>query len=177
MGVEVDSNGSYNGSPSIIAPLEVLFSLTNIILFALICFIAYFPITWFGELADNKIVVAFNHYRTMGPWVLVLLGLLASALELVKNMFTSYSLANGRIEFSRGVFSRKHEFIDLFNLGDVTMYQTLIGRLAGVGTITLYHHGGNEEMFEFHRIRKAKAVYDLVKQLGLEADARRRSGY
>lgn len=73
-------------------------------------------------------------------WFLAILlaGILANAsLTWLKTASTSYHFAKGRLTWRTGLLSRSAESLELYRIADVTMRQSLLQRMFGVGRIVL----------------------------------------
>lgn len=79
-----------------------------------------------------KVVVALS---------LLLFCLTAFILRYLRWRYTTYTLTTSRILMSRGVLSRTTESIVLDRIQDVTVHQSLVGRLVGAGDLEVESAG------------------------------------
>lgn len=104
-----------------------------------------------------------------GSILLVILGLV---LRWAYLRGVSYQITPDRIEWVRGLFSRKIDNIDMFRVVDIKLHRSILDCLTGVGTITIYTKDQTDPQFTFEKIRQPKQVYDLIKKQALDADRR-----
>ena len=81
-----------------------------------------------------------------------------------------YEVSPDRIEFSRGIFSRKIDNMDMFRVTDIKLHRTLLDCVTGVGTVTLVTKDETDPFFDFEKVTKPKKLYDIIKKASLEAD-------
>jgi membrane protein YdbS with pleckstrin-like domain len=99
--------------------------------------------------------------------VLVWLGLRVAYLKGVH-----YEINPDRIEWTRGLFSRKVDNIDMFRVIDIKLHRSILDCMTGVGTITLMTKDETDRVFEFEKVRQPREVYDTIKRASLDADRR-----
>ena len=120
-----------------------------------------------------------NIFNAIGNYKMVLgLGLIIFALLLIlwkaimlKTIF--YQVSADRIEYSRGIFDRRVDNIDMFRVVDLKMRRTLIDCILGIGSIALVTNDKTDPGFEFKKIKNSRKLYDIIKNASLEADAAR----
>jgi len=78
--------------------------------------------------------------------VLVWMGLRAAYLKGVQ-----YEINPDRIEWTRGLFSRKIDNIDMFRVIDIKLHRSILDCITGVGTITLMTKDESDPTFELRR--------------------------
>ena len=161
----------YEGSPSLAALIGPF--VRSIILLAVLGFIAYFPMEWLGNISQQKIIRVIDQYR---GWVLVLLILdwAILAYKIIELKATSYMMTDDRLEFEHGVFSRYVDNLDLFRIKDVHLYQSILDRMLGLGTIRLATSDASHPFFEMEKLKEARDLYEDIKRISLEADKKRR---
>jgi len=81
-----------------------------------------------------------------------------------------YHLTADRIEWSRGVFSRKIDNIDMFRVADLKLHRSLLDCLLGIGAVTLITRDETNPVFEFEKVRHPRRLYDFIKSASLAAD-------
>ena|GEM_PF-177447 len=99
--------------------------------------------------------------------VLVWLGMRAAYLRGVH-----YEITPNRIEWARGLFSRKIDNIDMFRVIDIRLHRSIADCMTGVGTVTLMTTDQTDPTFEFEKVRNPHQVYDTIKKASLEASRR-----
>jgi membrane protein YdbS with pleckstrin-like domain len=97
--------------------------------------------------------------------VLVWLALRAAYLRSVH-----YEISPDRIEWARGLFSRKIDNIDMFRVIDIKLHRSILDCITGVGTVTVMTKDESDPTFEFEKVRNPRELYDTIKQASLEAD-------
>jgi membrane protein YdbS with pleckstrin-like domain len=123
-----------------------------------------------GLSAPTQRVIALGiNLAAEGTIVLVILGLILRAAYLKG---TRYQVTRDRIEWIRGLFSRKIDNVDMFRVIDIKLYRSILDCLTGVGRITLYTKDQTDPKFVFEKVREPKKLYDLIKKQSLEADRR-----
>lgn len=65
--------------------------------------------------------------------------LAVAALAYVRVKATRYVLANGRLQVTKGLLSRRIDTYDLWLVHDITMRRTLVNRLTGDGSLVLHY--------------------------------------
>ncbi len=81
-----------------------------------------------------------------------------------------YEVSPNRIEFARGIFSRKIDNLDVYRIVDVKLHRSLLDCLTGVGSVTLITRDETDPTFEFEKIKDPKTLYDFIKKASLVAD-------
>jgi len=99
--------------------------------------------------------------------VLVWLGLRAAYLKGIH-----YAVSPDRIEWTRGLFSRKIDNIDMFRVIDIKLHRSILDCVTGVGTITVMTKDETDPTFRFEKVRNPRQVYDFIKRASLDADRR-----
>lgn len=76
--------------------------------------------------------------------------------------FTKYSLSDDRLFIDKGFLNLKSEEILLYRIRDLSVTQTLIQRLFGVGTITLHSSDKTSPTLEILDVAKPTHVKELI---------------
>ena len=76
--------------------------------------------------------------------------------------FTKYSLSEDRLFIDKGFLNLKSEEILLDRIRDLSVSQTFVQRLFGVGTITLHSSDKTSPTLEILDIAKPKDVKELI---------------
>jgi uncharacterized membrane protein YdbT with pleckstrin-like domain len=112
-------------------------------------------------------------------WIdLVALGLMAAAgLALCWKTLAlksiCYAVSPARIEWSRGIFDRRVDNVDMFRVIDLKMRRSLLDCIVGIGTVCLTTKDDSDPQFDFVKVRRCRRLYDVIKEAGLEADKKR----
>jgi membrane protein YdbS with pleckstrin-like domain len=81
-----------------------------------------------------------------------------------------YEITPDRIEFARGIFSRKIDNLDVFRIVDIKLHRSLLDCLTGVGVVTLMTRDETDPQFRFEKVKDPKTLYDVLKKATLVAD-------
>lgn len=100
--------------------------------------------------------------------VAVALGWLAYNVAVLKSVY--YEISTDRIEFSRGIFERKIDNLDMFRIVDIKLHRTLLDCLTGIGSVTLVTKDETDPFFDFEKVPDPKELYDVIKVASLKAD-------
>ena len=168
---ELDEDILFSGRPSL---LGMIGTIIRSALFAAggVFFIAY----------KLEQLTLFNRGRIgefIGSWrgdlgaAMILIAVLAVILRALQLKMTYYQVSSDRIEFSRGIFDRRVDNIDMFRVLDLKLRRTLLDCLLGIGSVTLITNDQTDPEFEFDKIRNSKKLYNIIKKTSLEADAKR----
>jgi len=101
---------------------------------------------------------------------MIVVSLLWTAWRVVQLKRISYEISADRIEFTRGLFSRHIDNLDVFRIVDIKLHRSLLDCLTGVGKITLVTRDDSDPKFVFEKIKNPKALYDVIKKASLTAD-------
>ena len=83
--------------------------------------------------------------------------------------FTKYTIKKNRLYSSTGLFSTKEDELLLYRILDFKLEITLINKIFGVGTITLYTCDETDRELKLIRIKNPKEVRDLLSEIVEEA--------
>jgi hypothetical protein len=163
----------FETSPSIWC-ISAVFAKT-ILLAAVLLFFSFWPVEQL--LKDFKVspeiidaVLKYRHNLGMG---LVALVLLVFLYKLLKLKSIRYRVTIDRIEWSRGIFERRIDNIDMFRIVDLRLYRTILDCILGIGTVVLITSDKTDPEFKFEKIRRPKRLYDIIKDSSLDADGKR----
>jgi membrane protein YdbS with pleckstrin-like domain len=104
---------------------------------------------------------------------LSLVALFAFAWKLVALKSIRYEVTPDRIEWSRGIFDRRVDNIDMFRVIDLKLRRSLVDCLLGIGTVIVLTKDESDPQFEFRKVRYCRYLYETLKQAGLTADKKR----
>ena len=128
---------------------------------------------WNLELTDNQ-ALAFGEYRVIAGLGLAVLVVLILLLKMVKLKMTRYEVSVERIEWSRGIFDRRVDNLDMFRVIDLRLRRSLLDCIFGIGTVGLITTDKTDPEFTFEKIRNSRKLYDAIKKASLDADRRNR---
>ena len=138
-------------------------------------FLVFYPVAemlqTFPDLgfSENEMLTIQSYCRMfgLGLALLVVLIVLFKAATLKS---IHYEVTADRIEWARGIFSRKIDNLDVFRIVDMKLHRSLFDCLVGIGTVTLMTKDKTDPEFEFQKVKKPRALYDVLKKASLEAD-------
>jgi membrane protein YdbS with pleckstrin-like domain len=84
-----------------------------------------------------------------------------------------YRLNERSLESESGVLSRRLDNVDLFRVKDIKLEQTVLERVVGVGTITLYTADRTDPILRLQAVQNPRETYDGLKSLIERSQGRR----
>jgi hypothetical protein len=166
----------WSGRPSLVA-LDSMFLKTGG--FLVLCWlvyhyrvtglIRYFP----GTHVRAEQLTQIEGWLDAGALALALLAAITLAWKVISLKSIAYEVTPDRIEWSRGVFDRHVDNIDMFRVVDLKLQQSLVECLMGVGTVTLITTDETDPEFDFVKVRGCRPLYETLKAAGLNADKKR----
>jgi hypothetical protein len=123
------------------------------------------------ELTDNQ-ALAFGQYRVIAGLGLAIVVVLFLVIKMVRLKMIYYEVTADRIEWSRGIFDRRVDNLDMFRVIDLKLRRSLFDCIVGVGTVGLITTDKTDPDFVFEKIRDSRRLYDIIKKASLEADKR-----
>ncbi len=124
------------------------------------------------ELSDAQ-AITFSQYRLIAGLVLVGLVALNLFVRILWLKSIRYEVTADRIEFSRGIFDRKIDNIDMFRVVDLKLRRSMLDCIVGVGSVGLETTDKTDPQFSFKKLKRPRQLYDVIKKASLEADQRR----
>jgi hypothetical protein len=126
-----------------------------------------------------KVTISVAWLVRIEAWLdLAALGLGLAALfalfwRILSLKSTWYEVTPDRIEWSRGIFDRKVDNLDMFRVIDLKLRRSLIECLIGIGTVIILTQDESDPTFEFRSVHHCRYLYDTLKEAGLNADKKR----
>ena len=102
--------------------------------------------------------------------IFITAGLIAIKATYLKMM--RYEVSAERIEYSRGIFDRRVDNLDMFRVIDLGLRKSLLDCLFGIGTVFLQTNDKSDPEFIFEKVKNSRELYDVIKTASLEADKR-----
>jgi uncharacterized membrane protein YdbT with pleckstrin-like domain len=87
--------------------------------------------------------------------------LLIAVARNIKRRFTTMTIGNGKIRYETGFLSKATRTMDLVRIQDVTVDQTAIQRLLGIGTISI-ETAGETSRISMRNVDNPHGVADFV---------------
>jgi membrane protein YdbS with pleckstrin-like domain len=145
------------------------------VVLAICYFLGFWPVKQI--LTNAKLPV--NAIETIEKYrVVVALSLSAAAaivllFKIIKLKSVRYRVTADRIEWTRGIFSRNVDNIDMFRIADLSMHRSFSDRLVGIGSVVLITTDKTDPEFRFEKVSSPKQLYDTIKKASLDADGKR----
>ena len=143
----------YHGSPQLrgeVGPM-ILWGFVGIVLIAI-------PFVWRALAKDH----------VFPPWwltlALILLGLVCFVVPWVRTKMVRYRISNYRIDYERGLLSRRIDTLELWHVEDISFQQTLLDRLMGVGDIRVMSHDDTTPVLMLKGLPNPRPLFESLKQ-------------
>jgi hypothetical protein len=172
-----EGNGAlWVGRPSVFA---LTGTFLKIACFTALCWTIYtYPVTLLVTYVPNA-KVKIEQLAPVEAWIdlsALVLGL-AAVFALFWKLLTiksiHYEVTPDRIEWSRGIFDRKVDNLDMFRVVDLKLRRSLFDCFLGIGTVMVLTTDESDPQFEFKKVRRCRRLYDILKEAGLNADKKR----
>lgn len=122
-----------------------------------------------SEEAAGRLVPPVQIIHTVG-FVIGMAAVLRFIYQVLALKSVRYEITADRIEWSRGIFSRRIDNIDMFRVADIKLHRSLLDCLLGIGAVVLITKDQTDPLFEFKKVRRPRVVYDTIKTAALAAD-------
>lgn len=104
-----------------------------------------------------------------GVWLLAILPVLGLAVVIAGwpvliNRTRRFKITNYRIDYERGLISRRIDTLELWHVEDIRMHQSLLNRVLGVGTLTVVSDDDTTPQLVIPGLSEPRKLFDLVKQ-------------
>ncbi|MBU1260267.1 MAG: PH domain-containing protein [Planctomycetes bacterium] len=116
---------------------------------------------------------AIEKYRVVVALSLSAAAAIVFLFKIIKLKSIRYRITTDRIEWTRGIFSRNVDNIDMFRIVDMSMHRSFSDRLVGIGSVVLITTDKTDPEFRFEKISGPKQLYDIIKKTSLDADGKR----
>lgn len=77
---------------------------------------------------------------------------------------TTYTITSQRIMVKTGLIGKDLEEIELLRVNDFSVEQSILERILGIGTLTVFSDDASSPQLLFRKIRKAQSVKDILRQ-------------
>jgi uncharacterized membrane protein YdbT with pleckstrin-like domain len=129
-----------------------------------------------GDLVGLKLTgdqaLTFGRYRVLAGAGLAGIALFFLLIKIIRIKTICYEITPNRIEWSRGVLSRKYDNLDMYRVVDLKLRRNMFDCMVGVGTVILVTRDKTDPEFIFEKMRRAKKLYNVIKKASLEAAIR-----
>jgi hypothetical protein len=161
----------YSGRPSLWAMVGT--AIRSVFFVAVGVLLLKFPFeeqAWL-ELSETEAIMMLD-YRLMAGSGLLVLTAVVLLYKAIKLKMIYYEVTPERIEWSRGIFDRRVDNLDMFRVRDLRMRRSLLDCLLGIGTVELVTSDESDPEFTFCKVHRSRGLYDAIKRASLEADRR-----
>lgn len=86
--------------------------------------------------------------------------------------FTRYRLENNRLYVNKGFFSTIEDELVMYRILDVRLKRTLIDKIFGVGTITLYTADETHKELILEKIKKPSQIRNMISEIAEQERAK-----
>lgn len=102
------------------------------------------------------------------PWwinlVLIVVGLLILLIPIFVARSTHYRITNYRVDYERGILSKRIDTLELWHVDDIDFHQSLLDRMLGVGTITIFSDDQTTPNLKVSGVPNPRPLFDQLKQ-------------
>jgi membrane protein YdbS with pleckstrin-like domain len=173
---EIETDVLWSGRPSVLA-LAGAAARTSVLV--ALCWAAYhYPLTLLVTHIPKTNVPA-TQLTPIEAWIdlaalgLAIVAFIVLAWKIASLKSIHYEVTPDRVEWSRGIFDRQVDNIDMFRVIDLKLRRSLPECLLGIGTVVLITQDQSDPQFEFVKVRQCRYLYDTLKEAGLKADKKR----
>lgn len=169
--LEADEGLLYWGRPSVFAVARELVG--SILLLFVAWMMIFYPLenvlTKSSKISDQQAVMMSGYFEKAGI-ILAAVVLVYLLLRIAATKSISYEVTVDRIEWARGIFSRKIDNLDMYRIIDLKLHRSVADCILGIGTVVLVTKDKSDPQFEFTKVRAPKYLYDVVKKASLDAE-------
>jgi len=163
----------YCGRPSIFALTSELMG-ASLVIGGCVLIIHFQPADWLARIPrvqlSEPLAQRINEVLRIASLAIGSLTFLGLLLKVASLKSIYYEVSRDRIEWSRGIFNRKVDNIDMYRVIDLKLRRSLFDCLVGIGSVQLTTKDESDPEFEFIKVRQCRDLYNVVKRAGLEAD-------
>jgi len=94
----------------------------------------------------------------------VVLGIIAILVPIFLVRSTRYRVSNYRIDYERGIFSRRIDTLELWHVEDICFAQSLLDRIMGVGNIEIISHDDTTPKLMLRGLPNPRPLFEQLKQ-------------
>jgi len=94
----------------------------------------------------------------------IVVGIIISLIPFIMTRTYRYRISNYRIDFERGLFTKKIDTLELWHVEDIKFEQGLLDRMMNVGSITVMSNDRTNPKLELHGIPDPRKIFDALKE-------------
>ena len=117
-----------------------------------------------GILLIGGAVIAFLYSLWVVAIPLFLLGILFFFIPILMVRTIRYRISNYRIDYERGLFSRKIDTLELWHVEDISFFQSFFDRMVGCGDIKIISHDETTPQLLLKGLPEPRTIFDNLKQ-------------
>lgn len=122
------------------------------------------------KILEDRVVQQIDRYSHYVGIATALMTMGVAILRIAQLKSIHYEVSPDRIEYARGIFSRKIDNMDMFRVTDIRLHRSLLDCITGVGAVMLVTKDETDPFFDFEKVKDPKKLYDFIKKASLEAD-------
>ena len=167
---EEEPEALFAGRPSMWGVVSVF--IKAIIFLVIVGFLVFYPLKEVLQqfkVSDSAIEI-FEKSRLLVGLGLMAVTILIVLFRVVRLKSIRYEVTADRIEWSRGIFDRRVDNLDMFRVVDLRLQRSLLDCVLGIGTVVLITTDKSDPEFKFEKLHRPRALYDIIKKASLEAD-------
>jgi membrane protein YdbS with pleckstrin-like domain len=96
--------------------------------------------------------------------VCIVIALLAIVLPWLIIRSTRYRITNYRIDFERGILTKRIDTLELWHVDDIKFEQGLLDRMMNVGSIIVLSNDKTTPRLELHGVPNPRQIFDSLKE-------------
>jgi membrane protein YdbS with pleckstrin-like domain len=93
----------------------------------------------------------------------VVIGLVLLVAPIIWARTIRYRISNFRIDFERGLLGKTIDTTELWHVEDIQFHQSLVERLLGVGTITIFASDQTSPSMPLRGLPRPREIFDALK--------------
>lgn len=100
-------------------------------------------------------------------WFWLLCVIIAAGVLVIPVIFTRtirYRISNYRIDYERGILTKKIDTLELWHVDDISLEQSLVDRMLRVGTISVMSNDKTTPKLELYGLPSPRPLFDSLKQ-------------
>ena len=109
-------------------------------------------------------------YRVCAGLGFSLIAFVVLLVKVIKLKSIYYEVTVDRIEWSRGIFDRQVDNLDMFRVVDLKLRRSLFDCMLGIGKVVLITNDKSDPEFVFEKLHRPRILYDIIKKASLSAD-------
>jgi len=109
-------------------------------------------------------VFKFDDFKIWWFWAIsIFIGAIVVAVPIVVTKRIKYRISNYRIDREIGLLSKKIDTLELWHVEDIQFNQSMIDRILGVGTITVFTHDDTTRTLNLQSLPNPRPIFENLK--------------